>query len=250
MLAFAFCGCTFDAGNYITKSYGLDGSYTKLEVEDAFTVTVSDTATQIYITAGENIMPKIIVLFDNNKLTIRMKRNINIGSHQMNVILPYNAKLTSVELSGSSDFISSLGLKGSKVEVDLSGSSDFACDIEADKLELDLSGSSNITGNIAATNLEIELSGASDATIQGQVSNLSVDLSGSSDIKRTTLNNTYGLVCNRCTGSLSGSSTTYIHCDGTIKVSLSGGSDLHYTGNASTSGSSTSGASDLIHDVL
>ena len=68
MLAFAFCGCTFDAGNYITKSYGLDGSYTKLEVEDAFTVTVSDTATQIYITAGENIMPKIIVLFDNNKL--------------------------------------------------------------------------------------------------------------------------------------------------------------------------------------
>jgi len=45
-------------------------------------------------------------------------------------------------------------------------------------------------------------------------------------------------------------SNAYIHCDGSIKVNLSGASDLHFTGTAFTGDSSTSGASDIIHDVL
>jgi hypothetical protein len=35
-----------------------------------------------------------------------------------------------------------------------------------------------------------------------------------------------------------------------VPAFISGGSNLHYTGNAATGGSSTSGGSNIIHDVL
>ena len=62
--------------------------------------------------------------------------------------------------------------------------------------------------------------------------------------------NRYGLVCDQCEGSITGASNAYIHCDGNIRVSLSGASDLHYTRDANTTGSTTSVASNIIHDVL
>ena len=115
---------------------------------------------------------------------------------------------------------------------------------------MDLSGASNIEGNVSATDFDIELSGASDATLKGQVTHLQINLSGASDIKETVNGNRYGLACDQCEGSISGSSNAYIHCDGVIKVSLSGASDLHFTGDAFTADSSTSGGSEIIHDVL
>ena len=60
----------------------------------------------------------------------------------------------------------------------------------------------------------------------------------------------YALVTGNCEGSLSGSSDAYIHCDGFISVDLSGASTLYYTGSARTSGSSTSGSSNIVHNVL
>ena len=60
----------------------------------------------------------------------------------------------------------------------------------------------------------------------------------------------YALVCDQCEGEMSGGSDAYIHCDGSIKVNLSGGSELHYTGNAATSGCTSSGGSNVCHDLL
>lgn len=103
---------------------------------------------------------------------------------------------------------------------------------------------------VEAAELDIALSGASDATLEGMVSSLELDLSGSSNIARKVVGNSYSIACDRCKGSLSGSSNAYIHCETSIKASISGGSNLHYTGNAATGGSSTSGGSNIIHDVL
>ena len=115
---------------------------------------------------------------------------------------------------------------------------------------MDLSGASKIEGQISATDLDLELSGASEATLEGEVDNLEVILSGASDIIKKVVGSRYALVCDRCEGEISGASDAYIHCDGSIKVSLSGGSELHYTGNAATTGSECSGGSVISHDVL
>ena len=269
VVLFAFSGCSKYAGDPVSKNFSISGTYTELEVEDAFDVTVSDAATQITITAGEYVMPNVVVETVENTLKIYLKGWHSNRGTDMTVILPYNANLTSVDLSGASEFHSEYGLEGEKVEVSLSGASDFYCDVDADEvnislsgasdffgevladeIEMDLSGSSKIKGYVDADELDLDLSGASEATIEGQVGTLKTDLTGASDIKKTINGNKYGFACEQCEGSMSGASNAYIHCDGTIKVNLSGASDLHFTGNAFTGDSTTSGGSDIYHDTL
>lgn len=252
LVLFVFCSCTKItlSGNNITKGFDIEGPYTELYVENAFDVVVSDTATQVYVTTDENVMPHVVVEKDGDKLKIYLKpMTINIGM-DLDVILPYNADLNKVKLSGASDFHSVYGLYAQHVEVELSGASDFECDIAADAIEMVLSGASDIKGHVIATDLDLKLSGASDALLEGQVATLKIDLSGASSIKKKIVEDRYALVCDRCEGLLSGASHAYIHCDGQIEVVLSGASDLHYTGDATTSGSTVSGGSDIEQDIL
>ena len=269
LVLFALCSCNKFAGDPMTQDFNIEGSYTELQVESGFEVTVSDVATAITITAGENVMPKVVVEKVGSKLRIHLKPMASSYGSEMKVILPYNADLTNVDLSGGSEFHSEYGLDGQKIDVDLSGGSEFYCDlyadeveidlsggseffgdVEADEIDMDLSGASKIEGYVAATELDIELSGGSDATLEGEVNKFEVNLSGASNIMKKVVENRYALICDQCEGSMSGGSDAYIHCDGSIKVSLSGGSELHYTGNAATTGSDCTGGSEISHDVL
>ena len=244
-----FISCRKIAGEPITRYFSVDGTYTELQVEDAFDVIVSDTATLITITAGEYIMPNVVVETVDNTLKIYLKGwHTNRGT-DMTVIMPYNADLKKVDLSGASEFHSEYGLYGEQIEVELSGASEFYCDIEANEIDMSLSGASNAEGTIDASALDLDMSGASDATLRGQVTTLNLDLSGASSFKKTINGSTYGFECDVCKGEMSGSSDAYIHCNSIIKVNLSGASDLHFTGNAFTADSTTSGGSEIIHDV-
>ncbi|MBR4468252.1 MAG: DUF2807 domain-containing protein [Bacteroidales bacterium] len=269
LILFAFSGCQKFAGDPISKDFSITGTYTELEVEDAFDVTVSDVATQITVTAGENVMPNVVVETVENTLKIYLKGWHNNLGKDMTVILPYNADLTSVDLSGASEFHSEYGLEGNKVDVELSGASEFYCEIDADEVDIDLSGASSFFGDIwadeiemdltgaskikgyaEALDLDLEMSGASEATFEGQVDMLKINLTGASDIKKTINGNRYGFTCDQCEGTMSGASNVYIHCDGTIKVNLSGASNLHFTGSAFTGDCTTSGGSNVSHDTL
>jgi hypothetical protein len=267
LVLFAFSSCQKFAGTPITKDFSIEGSYTELEVHNAFDVTVSDAVDAITITVGENVMPKVVVEVVDNTLKIYLKPVGNIYGGEMKAIIPYNANLTSVDLSGASEFRSEYGLDGDKVLVELSGASDFYCDINANEVNIDLSGSSNFYGEIladeidmdlsgssdieselSADELDLDLSGASDATLEGEVDNLKIKMTGSSNIVRKVVGNHYALVCNQCEGTISGASKAFIHCDGTIRVNLSGASDLHFTGDGNPADSSTSGGSNIIHE--
>lgn len=249
LVLFAFCSCSKPAGDTISKDFSIEGSYTELEVSNAFEVTVSDAASQITITAGQNVMPKVVVEKVDNTLKIYLKPISITGLNEMKVVLPYNAGLKSVELSGASEFHSEYGLYGEKIEVELSGASKFYCDVDANEIDMDLSGASYAKGSIDASELDLDMSGASNATLRGQVTTLDIDLSGASSIKKTISGSSYGFECDVCKGEMSGGSDAYIHCNSIIKVNLSGGSDLHFTGNAFTADSSTSGGSEIVHDV-
>lgn len=285
LVLFVFSSCQKFAGDPISKDFTVDGSYTALEVQDAFEVTVSDAATQVTVTAGEKVMPKVIVEIVGNTLKIRIKPMATLYGGELKAVIPYNADLTSVDLSGASEFHSEYGLEGQKVEVELSGASEFYSDVDADEIKIDLSGASNfhgdavadkveahlsgssdffgdvladeidmellgsstIEGNVSADELDLDMSGASDATLVGHVTQLKINLTGSSKIIKKVVGNRYALACDNCEGTMSGASVAYIHCDGRICVDLSGASDLHYTGDGISSGcSTTSGGSSII----
>ena len=244
------CGCSKWAGDPITQEFSVDGSYTELRVEDAFDVTVSDAVSQVTITAGENIMPKVKVELSGKKLSIYLKGlTINYGD-KMTVLLPYNPELTSVDLSGASNFHTNHAITGDEVSIDLSGASDFIGDIVAGEVEMELSGASSIKGVVNATRkMELELSGSSHAVLDGQTGKLELNISGSSDLVKKIVGDRYSFVCDQCECSISGSSDAYLHCDGSITGGISGSSELHYTGMASTSGCNVSGGSSVVHDV-
>ena len=230
VLMTALFGCSNWDGDPITQEFSIDGAYSELDIEDAFNVTVSDEVTNVTVTAGDRVMSNVRVEKNGNTLKIYLK-GWAISHDDMTVVLPYNSELKSIELSGASVLRSSYVLAGTKVEIDLSGSSDFYGFVEANELELDLSG-------------------ASTATIEGQVAKLDMTISGSSELKEKMAYNQYSLACDQCKCSISGSSDAYIHCDGTIRGSVSGSSSLHFTGNASTTDCSTSGSSSISHDVF
>ena len=52
-LSILFFGCTKDWGTPATKNYPINGAYTKLDVSNAFEVTVSDQVTEVVVTVGE-----------------------------------------------------------------------------------------------------------------------------------------------------------------------------------------------------
>lgn len=284
----AFGSCKKMAGDLISKDFSIENTYTDLSVQDAFDVTVCDTVSQVTVKIGENLMPKVVVEVVDNTLKIYLKPFHNITMGDAKVVIPYNANLKEVALSGASSLHTDFPLVANKVSVSLSGASDFYGNIEANdadidlsgassfhgnvwgdvvdvqltgasnyfgdfmatKIDMDLEGSSDIEGKVYAPDLSLDMSGASDATLEGDVTRLDIELSGSSNIVKKVVENQYALVCYECKGKMSGSSKAYITCWDSIEVNLSGASDLHYTGDANITGSTTSGGSNIFHDVL
>ena len=208
----ALFGCDKFAGVTVTETFNIENTYSELYVSNAINVGISDTAEEVKVTTGENLLPDVIIEEKDDILDIRLKDGIYFFNSTVNIELPVNPNLT----------------------------------------ELTLSDASDIEGDVNAEELTINLRNASDAKLKGYVKNLALNLKDASGIKKNVINSRYGLSCDECTVSMEDASDAYIHCDGTIRiVKLSGASDLHYTGNAEIIlTGSTSSSSDIKHDVL
>ena len=222
-----------------------------MDISNSFDVFVDENASAVTITAGENIMSRVIVEQVGGELKIYCKPTVvSVNGDYMKAIIPHSPALKHVTISGASSLESPYPVNGNDVSFKISGDSRFSGDISGSETKIDLSGASLIKSNITADNLDLKLSGASMANLKGQTSNLNLNFSGASLNRNNVGLKGYALECTDCTGSISGASKAYIHCLNSINVSLSGASTLNYTGEASTSGSSTSGASSIVHDSL
>ena len=208
----ALFGCDKFAGDSFTKTFNIENTYSELYVSNAINVIISDSVEEVKVTAGENLMPNVIIEEKDDILDIRLKDGIYFFNSVINIELPVNPDLTKLTLSDASD----------------------------------------IKGEVNAEELTINLRDASDAKLKGYVKKLTLNLKDASGIKKNIINSRYGLSCDECAVSMEDASDAYIHCDGTIRiVKLSGASDLHYTGNAEIIlTGSTSSSSDIKHDVL
>ena len=213
LLVSSLFGCDKFAGESITVTFDIVNAYKELHVSNAINVVISDTAEEVKVTAGENLIPNIIIEEKGDKLYIRLKDGVYIFNSAVHIELPANSDL----------------------------------------IKLNLSDASDIEGEVNTEELTINLTDASDAKLNGHVGKLILNLKDASGIKKNIINKCYGLSCNECEVSMEDASDAYIHCDGTIRiVKLSDASDLHYTGNAEIilTGGVPSSSSDIKHDVL
>ena len=197
-LSMLFFGCTKDWGSPATRNYPINGTFTQLDVSNAFEVTVSDQVTDVVVTVGERAHDRVVVKIVDDELQIGFKPN-TIYNGKATAVIPANANLSTLELSGASSFTGNL--RGNNVDLDLSGASTCRGTIEAMKLDIDLSGASvAIINGVCQTKMEIDLSGASTLKA-ANLSALSVhgEMSGASDADVT--------VCSALNVELSGAST-------------------------------------------
>ena len=199
-LSIFFFGCTKDWGTPATKNYPINGAYTKLDVSNAFEVTVSDQVTEVVVTVGELAHDRVVVKVVDGELQIGFKPNTN-----------YSGKATAV--------IPAAVLR----KLDLSGASSFTGDLRGDDVDIELSGASTYRGTVEATELDIDLSGASDAIINGVCqTNMEIDLSGASTLKAADLS------AMSVYGEMSGASDADVTVCSALNVQLSGASTLTY----------------------
>ena len=219
-LSIFFFGCTKDWGTPATKNYPINGAYTKLDVSNAFDVTVSDQVTEVVVTVGELAHDRVVVKVVDGELQIGFKPNTN-----------YSGKAKAV--------IPATVLR----KLDLSGASSFTGDLRGDDVDIELSGASTYRGTVEATELDIDLSGASDAILSGACqTKMEIDLSGASTLKAANLS------AMSVYGEMSGASDADVTLCSDLNVELSGAStltygtsseDCHPVVNCSTSGAST-----------
>lgn len=195
-----FFGCTKDWGTPATKNYPINGAYTKLDVSNAFEVTVSDQVTEVVVTVGELAHDRVVVKVVDGELQIGFKPNTN-----------YSGKATAV--------IPAAVLR----KLDLSGASSFTGDLRGDDVDIELSGASTYRGTVEATELDIDLSGASDAILSGACqTKMEIDLSGASTLKAADLS------AMSVYGEMSGASDADVTVCSALNVQLSGASTLTY----------------------
>lgn len=207
-------GCGKFAGHSVTETYEIENTYRELHVSNAINVVISDTAEEVTVTAGENLLPNVLIEEKGDILSLGLKKGTYFFNSVVQIELPANPNLT----------------------------------------KLNISDASEINGEINAENLTINMTDASDAILRGYVGKLTLNLEEASGIKKVIINNErYGLSCDECEVYMEDASDAYIHCDGSIKINkLSGASDFHYTGNATIIlvPGAISGASDVKNDVL
>lgn len=209
-ISILFFGCTKDWGNPATRNYPVNAPYTKLDVSNAFEVTVSDQVTDVVVTVGELAHEKVIVNVSEGELHIGFKPNTR-----------YNGKATAV--------IPATMIR----DLELSGASSFTGDLQCgngyysdNTVDIELSGASTFRGRIEGQELEIDLSGASEAFIEGftptSLTKMDIDLSGASTLKAPFL------YTESVYGEMSGASNADVTLCSELNVQLSGASTLTY----------------------
>lgn len=171
----------------------------------------------ISIKGDSNLIPYIITEVKNNALLVKIKKGYNLKPTETIVItIPYES-ISAVSLAGSGD-------------VENSGI------IEANHFKVSLAGSGDIDLQIASKTIESTLAGSGDIELKGKTTNLTTTIAGSGDFDGDDLNST------NVDATVSGSGDISVHCNGELKVRISGSGDVKYSGNPTKKDTKISGS--------
>ena len=203
------CSCNTDWGAMETINYPINGEYTALDISNAFQVSVSvkETEQAAVVTIGEKAHKYVQLEVKNGTLYIGMKKWNFVSNEKPTVVLPASSTMDLEELR-------------------LSGASSFNGTLFGDNPSMKVSGASRFDGTIHgnADNLEVELSGASYAILNGFCDGeLKIDISGASVLDGTSF------PCAEINGEISGASHADVVCCESLKVDISGASELTYS---------------------
>lgn len=200
------------------------GSFTALDVSDAFRVyvTLTDQEAPVTVEANDNLHRYIRIHNSGGRLIVEFSENIDIkqGDPVLNVYVS-TPTLNDIEASGAS-----------YVALDTPLYTDF--------LDVDLSGASLLRGTLHTGEVQADLSGASALQILGSTVDFRIDASGSSSMEG------YGFLTKYLDANLDGASQASLSVEDEIRIEASGASILRYRGEATIVHQELSGAASVV----
>lgn len=231
------------AGSAAGKQYSVQG-FSEVEVSSAVKFEITQSPDYSVKAVGdEKLIEHLNVDVSGQTLRIGLRSGLHFfslghsdGNVKVTVTMPRLRKLTA---SGACNGVARGFKSTDDFDLELSGASRAEIDIEAGKTTATVSGAGRISGALKAQSTSLTLSGASrcELTGTGGDTRLSVSGAGQADLS--------GFRIQNADLELSGASRAKINMDGTLNASLSGASQLEYTGNVTLGRTSSTGASKL-----
>ena len=125
------------SGNIVSQSLGAAGDYSVLEVFNDIEVTVSPTATQIIVTADDNVIDWVTLDRQGGSLTLGFRPEArSITDVHITAIVPASASLSRIRANSYGRIVCQMPLKASKVTIEALTGGSVTADADADQLEL------------------------------------------------------------------------------------------------------------------
>lgn len=208
-------------------------------------VTFSETEERVSIKANDNLLDKIRIYQEGERLVVKLKNNINIKGQETLQLYITMAEITDFDASSDASIYLDDPLDAGKVQIDLSSDAYFEGNITASDFELrassdstadlyvdapetymNLSSGAKVTGEVDTQNATFKLTSDSNIDVIGNSNNLKASLSSDSKLSD------YGLHVEDLEISLSSDSDAYLTVSNTIDVTASSDARLFYKGNA------------------
>jgi hypothetical protein len=164
---------------------------------EGYSVTVED---------DDNLLPYIVTEVEGGTLHIHYRNGYSImnGHGRATVTVP---ALDGITTSGSGDITTDGVIKSTG------------------RVEVNTSGSGNIHAQVEAPSVKVSGSGSADISLSGRTKDFICHVSGSGNIRCA------GLRSENADIQISGSADAYVFASVSLKVSVSGSGDVHYSGN-------------------
>ncbi len=201
-------------------------NFTSIAVSSGIDLFLTQGNTESVVIKGrEEVINDVVVEQEGNNLTIKYKEGINWGRLFRGAEI--RAYVTVKKLNG----ITASG--GSDVETKST--------INTDKMSIKSSGGADLDLNIVCKDISISSSGGSDITLKGIAENMILTTSGGSDVDAFDFKVNYAQV------TTSGGSDANVYVNKGLTANATGGSDIHYKGNAALKKVSNSKSADITH---
>jgi len=201
---------------------------------------------EVAVSASEDeIRDQIITEVVGGTLIIRLGENgtwfswKKWGNYQTKAYVSIK-EINALSASGASNVHVVGTIESQKMRIKMSGASDLKnAQFNIGSLFMEVSGASTFKANTQSTNITIDCSGASNIELKGTADDVAIECSGASDAKLG------GLIAKGVQVKSSGASDVSVNASQLLKLSASGASTIHYSGDAKITETNSSGASSI-----
>ena len=222
-----------------TRQFDYTG-FTKIEVSDAFDITVTRSDTySVGVTLNDNIFSDLNVSMSGGTLKISMNSFAHFidVTQQVDITLP---ELDSLAITGACEATVTGFQSNGNLVLAVTGASGMQIDdITAADTTINILGASHLSGSLTANNADLSITGDSHITLSGSASTMKLSVIGTSDASLA------DFVVGNADVTAEGVSDADVEVHGTLNINLSGVSTLTYGDSPKLGNVSVSGVSNL-----